>query len=65
MGGTQPSTRKGWKRFLLVIALPASLLLLLILGRGMRHEFEDLDYFTPAGERTDSPVGARRLPDFP
>lgn len=65
MSGTQPSTRKGWKRFLLVIALPGlPLLLLLILGRGMRHEFGDLDYFTPAGERTDSPVGARRLPDF-
>ena len=65
MGGAQPSTRKGWKRFLLVIALPGlPLLLLLVLGRGMRHEFSDLDYFTLAGERTDSPVGARRLPDF-
>ena len=65
MEGPTPDRRRGWKRFLLVAALPGlPLLLLLVLGRGMRHEFGDLDYFSPSGERVSTPVGARRLPDF-
>jgi len=65
MGKPTPSPRRGWKRLLLVASLPGlPLLLLLVLGRGMRHEFSNLDYFTPEGARTDSPVGARRLPEF-
>ena len=65
MGNPRPSTRKGWKRALLVPALPGlPLLLLVVLGKGMRHEFSDLDYFTQDGVRTDSPTGARRLPEF-
>ena len=65
MEGPTPGRRRGWKRFLLVAALPGlPLLLLLVLGRGMRHEFGDLDYFSPSGERVSTPVGARRLPAF-
>ena len=65
MEGPTPGRRRGWKRFLLVAALPGlPLLLLLVLGRGMRHEFGDLDYFSPSGERVSTPLGARRLPAF-
>ena len=60
-----PGRRRGWKRFLLVAALPGlPLLLLLLLGKGMRHEFGNLAYFSPAGDRMTTPVGARRLPEF-
>lgn len=40
------------------------MLLLLVLGRGMKHEFGNLDYFTAEGERTERPTQARRLPEF-
>lgn len=60
-----PDRRRGWKRFLLVAALPGlPLLLLLVLGRGMTHEFGNLDYFSPTGDRIATPVGARRLPSL-
>ena len=65
MKGPTPGRRRGWKRFLLVAALPGlPLLLLLVLGRGMTHEFGNLDYFSPTGDRVPTPVGARQLPDF-
>ena len=45
MGERHPANRRPLRRFLLVAALPGlPLLLLVILGRGMRHEFSDLDY---------------------
>ena len=65
MGDPTPSPRRLWKRILLVAALPGlPLLLLLILGRGMRHEFGNLDYFDQAGARVSVSTDARRLPDF-
>ena len=65
MGRPNPSKRRVWKRFLLVAALPGlPLLLLLFLGRGMRHEFGNLDYFAQDGTRVERPANARRLPDF-
>ena len=65
MSEPTPGRRRGWKRFLLVAALPGlPLLLLLLLGKGMRHEFGNLEYFSPAGDRITTPVGARRLPEF-
>ncbi|MBB00302.1 MAG: hypothetical protein CMN34_05175 [Saprospirales bacterium] len=57
--------RSDWKRFLLVAALPGlPLLLLLLLGKGMRHEFGNLEYFSPSGDRITTPINARRLPEF-
>ena len=65
MGEHHSPTRRPLRRFLLVAALPGlPLLLLVILGRGMRHEFSDLDYFTPEGTRISTAQGARRLPEF-
>jgi protein SCO1/2 len=65
MGERHATTRRPLRRFLLVVALPGlPLLLLLVLGKGMRHEFSDLDFFSPAGERVTSPIGARRIPEF-
>ncbi len=65
MGERHPANRRPLRRLLLVAALPGlPLLLLVILGRGMRHEFSDLDYFSPKGQRISTPVGARRIPDF-
>ena len=65
MGERHATSRRPLRRFLLVVALPGlPLLLLLVLGKGMRHEFSDLDFFSPAGERVTSPIGARRIPDF-
>ena len=65
MGERHPANRRPLRRLLLVAALPGlPLLLLVILGRGMRHEFSDLDYFSPEGQRISTPVGARRIPDF-
>ena len=65
MSEPTPGRRSGWKRFLLVAALPGlPLLLLLVLGKGMRHEFGNLEYFSPAGNRITTPFDARRLPEF-
>ena len=65
MGEHHSPTRRPLRRFLLVAALPGlPLLLLVILGRGMRHEFSDLDYFTHEGTRISTAQGARRLPEF-
>ena len=65
MGERHPANRRPLRRLLLVAALPGlPLLLLVILGRGMRHEFSDLDYFSPEGQRISTPVGAKRIPDF-
>ena len=59
MGHPNPSKRRVWKRFLLVAALPGlPLLLLLFLGRGMRHEFGNLDYFAQDGTRVERPANA-------
>lgn len=65
MGERPFPPRRPLRRFLLVAALPGlPLLLLVILGKGMRHEFSDLDYFAPDGTRIATPVGARRIPEF-
>ena len=65
MGERHPANRRPLHRLLLVAALPGlPLLLLVILGRGMRHEFSDLDYFAQDGTRTSIVSGARSLPDF-
>ena len=65
MGERHPIQRRPLRRFLLVAALPGlPLLLLVILGRGMRHEFSDLDYFAQDGTRTGMASGARSLPAF-
>lgn len=65
MGERHPTNRRPFRRFLLVAALPGlPLILLVLLGRGMQHEFSDLDYFSPEGERIATAAGARRLPDF-
>ena len=65
MGERHSTPRRPLRRFFLVVALPGlPLLLLLLLGKGMRHEFSDLDYFNQAGERITSAQGARRLPEF-
>jgi len=65
MGERHATSRRPLRRFLLVASLPGlPILLLLVLGKGMRHEFSDLDFFAPSGERVTSPIGARRIPDF-
>lgn len=65
MGERHSTTRRPLRRFLLVAALPGlPLLLLVLLGRGMRHEFGDLDYFSADGTRISSPLEARRIPEF-
>lgn len=65
MGQPTSSPRRVWKRVLLVAALPGlPLLLLLFLGRGLRHEFGNLDYFAQDGSRVAQSSQARRLPSF-
>jgi len=65
MGERHSTPRRPLRRFFLVVALPGlPLLLLLLLGKGMRHEFSDLDYFDQAGERITTAQDARRLPEF-
>lgn len=65
MGERHSPPRRPLRRFLLVVALPGlPLLLLLLLGKGMRHEFSDLDYFSPDGSRVKTAQDARRIPDF-
>lgn len=65
MGERHSPPRRPLRRFLLVIALPGlPLLLLLLLGKGMKHEFSDLDFFDQQGERITTAQGARRIPEF-
>ena len=65
MGERHSPPRRPLRRFLLVVALPGlPLLLLVLLGKGMRHEFSDLDYFAQDGSRIKTAQDARRLPDF-
>lgn len=65
MGERHSPPRRPLRRLLLVIALPGlPLLLLLLLGKGMRHEFSDLDYFDLEGARVKTAQRARRLPEF-
>jgi len=65
MGERHSPPRRPLRRFLFVAALPGlPLLLLVLLGKGMKHEFSDLDYFATDGTRVTSPVGARSMPAF-
>lgn len=65
MGERHTPQRRPLRRFLLVAALPGlPLILLVLLGRGMNHEFSDLDYFSGDGQRISTAAGARRLPEF-
>ncbi|MDB4787506.1 SCO family protein [Flavobacteriales bacterium] len=65
MGERHSTPRRPLRRFFLVVALPGlPLLLLLLLGKGMRHEFSDLDYFDHNGNRITTAQDARRLPQF-